>query len=287
MIDFTGRVVVAVILLLLFLVVFVFCLHFYATCCWYRRLENATATTTRRRRRRRFDFAAGHQEITVISALSRGLDSSILTTIPILLFDPKELTDGLECAVCLCEVSQGEKARILPKCNHGFHVDCIDMWFQSHSTCPLCRNPVSNQPSSEPEKTLLQASDPETVEDNSTSGVNLLSREEPYFPTNVLIWGDETQVSTFGPCVEESPHQGNTTIAESSSTAIGPSDTRPNGISVSVVDIPIQINQEEEQKSSMPTRLRSLKRLLSGNHQRINPSSPRDLDLEQGCRGQD
>jgi hypothetical protein len=32
--------------------------------------------------------------------------------------------------------------RLLPKCNHSFHINCIDMWFHSHSTCPICRSPV-------------------------------------------------------------------------------------------------------------------------------------------------
>lgn len=32
--------------------------------------------------------------------------------------------------------------RILPKCRHEFHAECIDMWFSSHSTCPLCRSTI-------------------------------------------------------------------------------------------------------------------------------------------------
>uniref|UniRef100_J3LBC5 RING-type E3 ubiquitin transferase n=1 Tax=Oryza brachyantha TaxID=4533 RepID=J3LBC5_ORYBR len=37
----------------------------------------------------------------------------------------------------------GELVRQLPACGHLFHVDCIDMWLHSHSTCPLCRCNVS------------------------------------------------------------------------------------------------------------------------------------------------
>ncbi|KAH0980751.1 hypothetical protein GBA52_007928 [Prunus armeniaca] len=43
------------------------------------------------------------------------------------------------CVVCLQEVMKGQRCRKLPICNHCFHVHCIDTWFQSHSTCPLCR----------------------------------------------------------------------------------------------------------------------------------------------------
>ncbi|KAE8695690.1 Ribosomal L18p/L5e family protein isoform 1 [Hibiscus syriacus] len=46
------------------------------------------------------------------------------------------------CCVCLYEAEEGEMLRRLPRCNHCFHVDCIDVWFQYRSTCPLCRNEV-------------------------------------------------------------------------------------------------------------------------------------------------
>ncbi|KAL2339405.1 hypothetical protein Fmac_007345 [Flemingia macrophylla] len=44
-----------------------------------------------------------------------------------------------DCVICLSEFTSGEKVRILPKCNHGFHVRCIDKWLSSHSSCPKCR----------------------------------------------------------------------------------------------------------------------------------------------------
>lgn len=33
---------------------------------------------------------------------------------------------------------------IPPNCSHVFHVACIDTWFQTHSSCPLCRSGVFN-----------------------------------------------------------------------------------------------------------------------------------------------
>lgn len=278
--ELTGKIMVVAIVLLFFVVVFVFCIHLYAKWFWYRRQDETTNTATRRRRR--LHFAAGHHETPVVSALRHGLDPSELKTIPIVVYDPKEFKEGLECAVCLCEVSEGEKARLLPKCNHGFHVECIDMWFQSHSTCPLCRNPVatstqsSNSASDQPSEANPQAPNGE-----NSSRPNGLAIEIPNFPTNVLIWGNETQVSTFGPCVEEG-HQGNASAetSSSSSSSIASTSNRPEAL----IEIPRQISEEDEQKTPVSTRLRSLKRLLSGSR-RVNPSSPRNVDLEQGTRG--
>jgi hypothetical protein len=43
------------------------------------------------------------------------------------------------CSVCLEDVHGGEMVRQLPACKHIFHVECVDMWLQSHRTCPMCR----------------------------------------------------------------------------------------------------------------------------------------------------
>ncbi|XP_076942523.1 RING-H2 finger protein ATL2-like [Bidens hawaiensis] len=75
----------------------------------------------------------------------RGMDRTFLQTIRVVRFDPERFQDGLQCAVCLCEVKEGEKTRVLPECEHGFHMECVDMWFYSHSTCPVCRNPMVDQ----------------------------------------------------------------------------------------------------------------------------------------------
>ncbi|KAG1326267.1 putative RING-H2 finger protein ATL2 [Cocos nucifera] len=48
----------------------------------------------------------------------------------------------LECTLCLKGFVGGEEGRLLPRCYHSFHKKCVDRWFHSHSTCPLCRSKV-------------------------------------------------------------------------------------------------------------------------------------------------
>ena len=47
-----------------------------------------------------------------------------------------------ECAVCIVELRDGDSARLLPRCGHRFHADCVGAWVRLHATCPLCRASV-------------------------------------------------------------------------------------------------------------------------------------------------
>jgi E3 ubiquitin-protein ligase ATL10/75/76/77/78 len=53
---------------------------------------------------------------------------------------------GPVCAICLAELEPGERVRVLPKCNHGFHVRCVDRWLVARSTCPTCRQSLFAAP---------------------------------------------------------------------------------------------------------------------------------------------
>uniref|UniRef100_A0A0E0L035 RING-type E3 ubiquitin transferase n=1 Tax=Oryza punctata TaxID=4537 RepID=A0A0E0L035_ORYPU len=50
-----------------------------------------------------------------------------------------------QCVICLGLVQVGEVVRRLPACKHLFHVECIDAWLSSHSTCPICRADVVDE----------------------------------------------------------------------------------------------------------------------------------------------
>ncbi|XP_062217401.1 RING-H2 finger protein ATL73-like [Phragmites australis] len=53
---------------------------------------------------------------------------------------------GPVCAICLADLVPGERVRVLPKCNHGFHVRCVDRWLLARSTCPTCRQSLFGAP---------------------------------------------------------------------------------------------------------------------------------------------
>ncbi|KAE8725977.1 E3 ubiquitin-protein ligase RING1 [Hibiscus syriacus] len=69
-----------------------------------------------------------------------GLQQSIINSITVCKYKKGEgLIDGTECSVCLNEFQEDERVRLLPKCNHAFHISCIDTWLRAHTNCPLCR----------------------------------------------------------------------------------------------------------------------------------------------------
>merc|ERR1739848_328428 len=47
--------------------------------------------------------------------------------------------DEQNCSICLESFRSGELLTQLP-CRHFFHVDCVAVWFQQSTRCPLCRS---------------------------------------------------------------------------------------------------------------------------------------------------
>lgn len=75
-----------------------------------------------------------------------GLDQAFIDALPVFLYkELKVLNEPFDCPVCLCEFTEKDQLRLLPLCSHAFHIDCIDTWLLSNSTCPLCRGTLHTQ----------------------------------------------------------------------------------------------------------------------------------------------
>jgi E3 ubiquitin-protein ligase DOA10 len=49
----------------------------------------------------------------------------------------------LACSICISEFTPGEELRLLPRCGHMFHHDCLLPWLmEAKSICPLCQTKV-------------------------------------------------------------------------------------------------------------------------------------------------
>lgn len=98
-------------------------------------------------------FAAETPEQAAARLAATGLKRRDLRQIPVAVYGSAAANiPATECPICLGEFVDGEKVRVLPKCNHGFHVRCIDTWLLSHSSCPNCRHSLLDRrpPENEP-----------------------------------------------------------------------------------------------------------------------------------------
>ncbi|KAJ0967343.1 hypothetical protein J5N97_024260 [Dioscorea zingiberensis] len=115
---------------------------FVIKCCInWRRSDVLTRLTTLPSRRRRPTPPFLSSIITTTEP--PGLDAYLIQSIPIFRFTKASDPSFHECAVCLNEFQEDEKLRVLPSCSHAFHIDCIDVWLQTHPNCPLCRSLIS------------------------------------------------------------------------------------------------------------------------------------------------
>lgn len=133
------------------------------------------------------------------TAASRGLESSVIETFPTFVYSTvKGLKIGkgaLECAVCLNEYEDEETLRLIPKCDHVFHPECIDAWFENHVTCPVCR--ANLVPDSGGDLELGDATDEQqrtdvVADENDAVSVSGSITEDP-----VVVNVQETEIDTL------------------------------------------------------------------------------------------
>ncbi|XP_043700490.1 E3 ubiquitin-protein ligase ATL6-like [Telopea speciosissima] len=74
---------------------------------------------------------------------NRGLDPAVIDIFPTFAYSyvkSHKLGKGaLECAACLNEFEDEDTIRLLSKCDHVFHLQCVDAWLFKRTTCPVCR----------------------------------------------------------------------------------------------------------------------------------------------------
>lgn len=101
-----------------------------------------------------------------------GLDQAFIDALPVFMY--KEIVgankEPFDCAVCLCEFSEKDKLRLLPVCSHAFHLNCIDTWLLTNSTCPLCRGTLFNPSIENPVFDFDDLRDEDGFPNNSENG---------------------------------------------------------------------------------------------------------------------
>ncbi|KAL0887139.1 hypothetical protein Bca101_011122 [Brassica carinata] len=148
--SYNSNVLLAALVFLLLVVLFVLLLHFYARYFWSNSDQEFFAARRRRQIRRR----TRRRVVTT---------TRIIPPVPLGGIN----AEASVAAAPTCDDKEGDFGRKLRFCGHGFHVECIDMWLSSHSTCPLCRSPV-----------LTVVSDQENLKPNISDDVNGVEEEE-------------------------------------------------------------------------------------------------------------
>ncbi|XP_062222457.1 RING-H2 finger protein ATL2-like [Phragmites australis] len=77
-----------------------------------------------------------------------GLDPFVVAAIPTMNYSCEAFhsKDDAQCSICLGEYKEKEILRIMPTCQHNFHLECIDVWLQKQTTCPICRISLKDLP---------------------------------------------------------------------------------------------------------------------------------------------
>lgn len=90
--------------------------------------------------RRSFPVAS-RSDLSILERGLHGLEPAVVANFPTKKFADEFFSpaEDAQCTVCLVEYQAEDILRILPYCGHFFHVTCIDIWLQQHSTCPVCR----------------------------------------------------------------------------------------------------------------------------------------------------
>ncbi|KAL8046877.1 hypothetical protein ABFX02_08G202300 [Erythranthe guttata] len=159
--DMNSKIMLTAIISLSFVVILVTILHIYARFLLRRQ-------SRRQAELRRLGFITASANIQSASEPPKtGLDPAVMAALPHFIFrktssddDDDDETSLTECSVCLSILEDGEIVRTLPNCKHTFHAECIDKWFDTNSTCPICRMDAQPRLVAEPREGVVVAAAP-------------------------------------------------------------------------------------------------------------------------------
>ncbi|XP_010485695.1 PREDICTED: RING-H2 finger protein ATL51-like [Camelina sativa] len=180
------------------------------------------------------DYTTWQEATNPNPAIGDGLDESLIKSITVYKYKKIDgFVESSDCSVCLSEFQENESLRLLPKCNHAFHVPCIDTWLKSHSNCPLCRAFISGA------EIVVVTDQPIDVENNTD--------DDPVVVVNLDLENSRSRNETVGggnggstpkpPEMRESRDGGDEDVSRRSNSGAAV---------VSIADILREIEDEEE-----------------------------------------
>ncbi|KAI4351216.1 hypothetical protein L6164_005594 [Bauhinia variegata] len=93
---------------------------------------------------------AGVAEARSTALNQHGLDDNTLDSYPKFLYSELQKGSSVSscCSICLEDYKDTDSLRLLPDCDHVYHLSCVDPWLKQNPTCPLCRSSSFETPQS-------------------------------------------------------------------------------------------------------------------------------------------
>lgn len=170
--PYNAKVLLAAVVLLSIVIFFVILLHIYAR--WFLRRRPVIAHVVSEPLHTLASLTIGNWYVDDVTVFSKGLDAKNVASLPMFVCEGGGEGEGrVECVVCLSVMEEGEVGRVLPRCKHVFHVECVDVWLRSHSTCPICRALVIEKEEAVEEAVVVDVVEEEaTVGNEELGGIN-------------------------------------------------------------------------------------------------------------------
>lgn len=128
--EIKGSTLIYITILFCIIIIITFVFFLYARCIAQSRANASSSGVSRT------------SSTMLLSQPQRGLDAATINSIPITVHRSMENIETLECSICLGVFDDGVKVKVLPRCCHRYHCECVDKWLVTHSSCPICRTTV-------------------------------------------------------------------------------------------------------------------------------------------------